>query len=232
MNKIISCVEAKILGLSRYFTGKPCKHGHVGERFVANGTCIECQRIRLGALSETPETKARAAAYRAKNAERLKQINAAYRKENRDRIRAVKLKYRLENPDKIREQRDSHYAKHRTAVLANDMLRYRKARTKVLQRVAAWQKANPHKVNEISRNRDAKKLRATPGWADRKAIDQYYLIASFLSFELGIDFHVDHVVPLQSDMVQGFHSQHNLNISLASWNCSKSNRWWPDMAAA
>lgn len=92
-----------------------------------------------------------------------------------------------------------------------------------------WKKNNPSKdLADVCRRR-AQKLRATPGWADQKAIGQYYLIASFLSVELGIDFHVDHVVPLRSKAVQGFHSQHNLSIALGAWNLSKSNKWWPDM---
>jgi hypothetical protein len=39
----ISRAEAKAKGLKRYFTGKPCKHGHVAERYIA-GRCIECYR--------------------------------------------------------------------------------------------------------------------------------------------------------------------------------------------
>lgn len=35
--------EALALGLPRYFTGKPCKHGHVAERLAA-GACSECLR--------------------------------------------------------------------------------------------------------------------------------------------------------------------------------------------
>lgn len=33
---------ARSLGLTRYFTGKPCKKGHVAERWVSSLTCIEC----------------------------------------------------------------------------------------------------------------------------------------------------------------------------------------------
>lgn len=30
-------------GLPRYFTGKPCKHGHITERKLSNGECIGCR---------------------------------------------------------------------------------------------------------------------------------------------------------------------------------------------
>jgi hypothetical protein len=45
--EVISCKEAKAKGLARYFTGKPCKRGHIAERFIAGG-CVECKPIRDG----------------------------------------------------------------------------------------------------------------------------------------------------------------------------------------
>jgi hypothetical protein len=41
--KIISRQEAKVLGLKRYFTGKPCKYGHICERSFSRG-CFTCER--------------------------------------------------------------------------------------------------------------------------------------------------------------------------------------------
>ncbi|MEN3257805.1 hypothetical protein AAH678_03055 [Sodalis endosymbiont of Spalangia cameroni] len=40
--KIITRVEAAKLGLSRYYTGKPCLHGHHSERWTYNGHCVAC----------------------------------------------------------------------------------------------------------------------------------------------------------------------------------------------
>ena len=37
-----SCKKAKELGMSQYFTGKPCKHGHVSHRFVGSQMCSVC----------------------------------------------------------------------------------------------------------------------------------------------------------------------------------------------
>lgn len=34
--------EAKALGLSSYFTGRPCKHGHVAKRYTTNKACASC----------------------------------------------------------------------------------------------------------------------------------------------------------------------------------------------
>ena len=40
--EIISRKEAKSRGLKKYFTGKPCKHGHIAERYVDGGGCKDC----------------------------------------------------------------------------------------------------------------------------------------------------------------------------------------------
>ena len=36
--------EAKLRGDAHYFTGKPCKNGHIDKRFVENGRCLSCAK--------------------------------------------------------------------------------------------------------------------------------------------------------------------------------------------
>lgn len=38
--------EAMAKGETRYFTGEPCKHGHVSERMVSTRTCVQCKQKR------------------------------------------------------------------------------------------------------------------------------------------------------------------------------------------
>lgn len=42
--KVVARAAAKASGLHRYFTGKPCKYGHISERF-ATGTCCKCSEL-------------------------------------------------------------------------------------------------------------------------------------------------------------------------------------------
>jgi hypothetical protein len=75
---IIGRDEAKALGLKRYFTGKPCKHGHVAERY-AGGPCVECIREqrrewRAANLEKARETeRERARRHRAADPERVRE---------------------------------------------------------------------------------------------------------------------------------------------------------------
>ena len=44
MTPIISRADAKATSSKHYFTGKPCKYGHVSERLVSSKGCVECNR--------------------------------------------------------------------------------------------------------------------------------------------------------------------------------------------
>ena len=40
--------EAFEAGETRYFTGKPCKHGHTAARYTQSGACSACLKISMG----------------------------------------------------------------------------------------------------------------------------------------------------------------------------------------
>jgi hypothetical protein len=41
----VSMSDARRLGLPMYYTGRPCKSGHVAPRYVRSGSCSECHRV-------------------------------------------------------------------------------------------------------------------------------------------------------------------------------------------
>ena len=43
--ELISRDEAHRRGLTVYRTGKPCKRGHTGLRYVSTGACAECYKV-------------------------------------------------------------------------------------------------------------------------------------------------------------------------------------------
>lgn len=46
MSECGSWKVAKQEGVIRYFTGKPCRRGHIADRFTSSRQCVECQNIR------------------------------------------------------------------------------------------------------------------------------------------------------------------------------------------
>jgi len=48
----VSRQEAKQKKLTRYFTGKSCKHGHIVERLTVNGACCKCASLSAGIIQQ------------------------------------------------------------------------------------------------------------------------------------------------------------------------------------
>lgn len=44
--EVMSRDDAHRLGLARYYTGQICKRGHLCERFVSNGGCVQCMNYK------------------------------------------------------------------------------------------------------------------------------------------------------------------------------------------
>lgn len=78
-------------------------------------------------------------------------------------------------------------------------------------------KINPGRYRSKCRARQALIKKATPAWASK-----YKIEAVYNSCPKG--FHVDHIIPLKSDLVCGLHVETNLQIITEFQNCSKNNR--------
>jgi hypothetical protein len=67
--------EARAQGAKHYFTGKPCKHGHIGIRFTSSWMCCECNREWKEKFYATPSGKAYQKAKSNANFSRHSKIN-------------------------------------------------------------------------------------------------------------------------------------------------------------
>ena len=54
---LVTRKEAVEQGLKNYFTGKPCKYGHVETRQTCSGQCNQCKRLRTQKWREKPESE-------------------------------------------------------------------------------------------------------------------------------------------------------------------------------
>ena len=89
--QIVSRKSAKEQGLKTYFTGNPCKRGHVSQRYTKSKTCVECNSAYSSALSKKitrcPELKE----------QRSKRFSAWYEKHRDNPV------YRKKNAEKTRK---------------------------------------------------------------------------------------------------------------------------------
>jgi 5-methylcytosine-specific restriction endonuclease McrA len=75
--------------------------------------------------------------------------------------------------------------------------------------------------------RHASKKQRIPKWLNDDEIwmiEQTYEISALRTKMLGIEHHVDHIIPLQGKLVSGLHVPWNLQVITAQENRRKSNR--------
>jgi hypothetical protein len=124
MTKIISRSEAKAAGLKRYFTGKPCKYGHVTERQVSSGRCMRCDVLKNAASPE--ENRQNAHAWRIANPKKCRENRRAWRKANPDKCKELDAA----NPEKRRERALARRWSNIETVRERDRLNQRKIRAR------------------------------------------------------------------------------------------------------
>jgi hypothetical protein len=70
---------ARQQGLIRYYNGRPCKHGHLDERYVGTGQCVVCAREATHRFGRTERGRVYRKAWRAQPQIRARDNLAALR---------------------------------------------------------------------------------------------------------------------------------------------------------
>lgn len=129
--------------------------------------------------------------------ERQKELSRLYQKENPERVRKYCKTWRDKNLETVRDTWRRWYQTERGKAVST---------------------ANTSK-------RRSEKLLRTPSWADKAKILMFYEEARRLTKETGKKWSVDHIIPLQGELVSGLHVHENLQVMLLSENLSKSNKF-------
>lgn len=102
--KILTRQDALKSGEALYFTGKPCKRGHISQRSSVKSECIECKKEtgRERYLKNATKYKAAANSRYKEKKEQIRVEMAAYYQRNKKRRCEAAKKYREENPDRMK----------------------------------------------------------------------------------------------------------------------------------
>lgn len=127
----------------------------------------------------------------------------------RDDLVAKNRRYYAENKDAVNAQKRQYWSKNRERMKAARL---------------QWKQANAHIVRHLNTARKSRIKIATPPWADLEAIKAVYAEARRLTNETGVFHHVDHVIPINGDLVCGLHVHWNLRPLPWRENISKKNK--------
>lgn len=159
--------------------------------------------------------------YKVANSEKVAALKKAQYEANKPARLAAMKAYREANPEKVAaskkrsvdKNKDHVYAKKREWTVANA--------EHVREWFAAWRKANPEIKRALAVKRRAAQLQQTPAWYSHEDC-----VAIYKALKPG--HHIDHIIPLQGELVSGLHWHHNLQLIPAADNLSKGNKFDPD----
>lgn len=146
------------------------------------------------------------------------------KEEKRERNKQRSKLWRENNPEKSKANYRNWYLKNKK--LADTYIKaWRKTnKEKTRDWRNEWAKKNRNKIYFWNNKRRVAKLKAQPAWQNDQPLQVIYEQCHRLSDIIGIQYHVDHIIPLRGRGVCGLHVPWNLQIIPAEENLSKGNR--------
>lgn len=123
-----------------YFTGIPCKFGHVANRYSSNAECVECRKEKNKLLKDKQD------AWNLKNKEYVLEKSKQRYQDNIEKERQRSRDKWLKNPDKVKETNKKWMEKH--PKIGNFYAA--KRRTNLKSRTPTW--SNIVAIKELYRN--------------------------------------------------------------------------------
>lgn len=192
--------EAKAQGLKFYCTGKPCKHGHLSDRYTSTAICVKC--VQLAGVDRYKHN-------------REAQYNSwrKWYEANKDVHNARVKRWQAANKDKTRVDA-------KMWVAANP--------EKVAVKTKRYRDANPDKVTAWAVASVAKRAKRVPIWLsadDKWLLREAYALAKQRTQMFGFAWEVDHIIPLRGATVSGLHVPTNVQVIPKALNRLKRNEF-------
>ena len=146
-----------------------------------------------------------------------------YRSTHATSVQANQTKWCANNPDYMK----NYYQDHRETILEKNHTTYIQNSADYKARAKLWRSENLDYYAHRESLRRAAFNQAIPKWCEIEEIRKIFKKREELTEQTGIEHHVDHIIPLQSDKVCGLHCIANLQLLPASENSAKSNSFEP-----
>lgn len=123
----LSRSDAVAAGAIHYFTGNPCKRGHIGPRYTKTSNCVECNQRPEHVQAQKGRVKQSV----AKRPEHYRTRQKKWWAENRDKACAYAKGYRKRNPEKTKQGGKEWDAQNRDRRVAYALTQRAKRRAKI-----------------------------------------------------------------------------------------------------
>jgi len=137
---------------------------------------------------------------------------------------AYAKQYALEHPEQVASAKQKWRDANRDTVIAYARFRREFFPEAITEANRKYRDANKEVYATATAKRRATLLNAFAGWADAEVINLFYEFALLLSEAAGEPYEVDHIVPLQGELVSGLHVETNLRVVPQRVNRQKSNK--------
>ena len=208
-----------------YFTGCPCKHGHVDRRLTSNASCCGCNN-KYRRDNVTASAK-RNVEWKTKNPEKVRKHRKSQYLRHGEEVRAKKkLWYRANTESQIsysKKWRRDNPERHTIYQRAYEQKHKERDRTRKYETIARWRRNNPEFVRSRCAHRRALK-RGAEGDHSKTDLDVLfkwqngkcaYCRRPFINKK----YSIDHIQALHNG---GSDWPENLQLLCKSCNCKKS----------
>lgn len=188
----------------RYFTGKPCKYGHVAERYIAGAKCVVC-------------AKSYADKWKADNPEKRAAVGRLWQSNNKEKHNEAARKHYAKNPQ------------HHTAWVNE----WNRKNAHIVNERNGRKRANKRRATPAWADRTAIREIYASARAAGVEVDHIVPLCGPMvqGFDMWRPINAREFFGPLMPVVQGLHVEHNLRLFPKAKNIQKSNRTWPDMPA-
>jgi 5-methylcytosine-specific restriction endonuclease McrA len=208
---LISRSEAIALGKKYYFTGRPCKRGHLSERHVATRKCLEC-------------ANAASLSYYYRNQKERQSKSREWRRKNPTKASDNSRQWYQKNIDANREKAKAYHILNKSRRNAYSRFWYDANKERSNATASEWWKNNPDKSAALWSKRRARLLNADGVYTDddiRKIRLAQKDRCAYCKNRLGGRGSRDHIIPLSKG---GSNWPQNIQLLCKPCNSKKHNR--------